>query len=205
MSCKTKAPQIEHMAEPVSKVRRWRGLLLLFVWLLGAGVSALWMTVQAPWFLTKNSPPEPADTMVVLGGEFWTRPQRAAELFQQGFASKVLVSGDGDCEDLRRLLENRAVPASAIQLECKSRTTKENAEFCTPILRKEGAKRVILVTSWYHSRRALNSFQKFAPEITFYSCPTRYERNSWWPDRRTFRRIWQEYGKLVYYKVRWGI
>jgi uncharacterized SAM-binding protein YcdF (DUF218 family) len=205
MSCDSKNRKDEPIEKPVSKVRRWRRLLLLFVLLLGAGIAALWMTVQAPRLLVKNSPPEIADTMVVLGGESWTRPQRAAELFRQGVAPRVLISGDGDCQDLRRLLENRGVPASAIQIECESCNTKENAEFCAPLLREAGAKRVIIVTSWYHSRRALNSFQKFAPEITFYSCSTRYERKSWWPDSYECRRIWQEYAKLVYYKLRWGI
>jgi uncharacterized SAM-binding protein YcdF (DUF218 family) len=188
---------------PRARCRRW--CLLLFGLALVAGVAAFWMTVQAPVLLAKRSREEVADTLVVLGGEPWTRPQRAAELFLQGAAPRVLVGGDGDCEDSRRVLENRGVPAAAIQLECKSRSTKENAEFCVPLLRQAGAKRVIIVTSWYHSRRALNSFQKFAPEMTFYSCPTRYERESWWPDRYERRRIWQEYAKLLYYKLRWGI
>jgi uncharacterized SAM-binding protein YcdF (DUF218 family) len=163
------------------------------------------MTVQGPAWLTKDSGAEIADALVVLGGESWTRPQRAAELFQQGAAPRVVVCGDGDCEDSRRMLEIRGVPDSAIQIECKSGSTKENAEFCAPLLRQAGAKRVIIVTSWYHSRRALNTFQKFAPEISFYSCPTRYERVSWWPGGYERRRIWQEYTKFVYYKVRWGI
>ena len=205
MNCESENPPSELNDKSVSKQRRRRRLLFLFGLLLAAGVAALWLTAQAPRLLTKSSPPEIADTLIVLGGESWTRPQRAAELFQQGAAPKVLISGDGDCEDLRRLLENRRVPASAIQLECTSGNTKENAEFCAPLLRAAGAKRAIIVTSWYHSRRALNSFQKFAPEITFVSCPTRYEHESQWPDRHECRRIWQEYAKLVYYKVRWGI
>ena len=205
MSCRSENPQGELTEKLVSTARCRKRFIFLFGSLLSAGAAALWMTAQAPRFLAKNSPPEIADTLVVLGGETWTRPQRAAELFLQGAAPRVLVSGDGDCEDSRRLLENRGVPASAIEIECRSGSTKENAEFCVPLLRRAGAKRVIIVTSWYHSRRALSTFQKFAPEILFYSCPTRYERQSWWPESRECRRIWQEYGKLVYYRLRWGI
>jgi uncharacterized SAM-binding protein YcdF (DUF218 family) len=40
------------------------------------------------------------------------------------------------------------------------------------LLRQMGAKRVIIVTSWYHSRRALACFEHYAPDIKFYSRPS---------------------------------
>src|SRR5437667_5289367 len=92
-----------------------------------------------------------ADTIVVLGGETVYRPARALELYQQGAATNVIISGEGDCEGVRITLEGKGVPASAIQLECESRTTRENAIFTVPLLRAQNAKRVIIVTSWFHS------------------------------------------------------
>ena len=35
-----------------------------------------------------------------------------------------------------------------------------------------GAQRVIIVTSWYHSRRALACFEHYAPDMKFYSRPS---------------------------------
>ncbi len=59
-----------------------------------------------------------ADALVVLGGDFGDRSARAAELFRQGVAPKVIVSGAGDCTINLQSLTNAGVPASAIQLEC---------------------------------------------------------------------------------------
>lgn len=118
-----------------------------------------------------DSGPVKADAMVVLGG----RPDRArhaAELFKEGDAPKIIVSGAGDCISNEHLLERNGVPAADILLESKSRTTRQNAEFSIPMLRALGAKRVIIVTSWYHSRRALHTFEHYAPDIRFYSRPS---------------------------------
>ena len=116
-----------------------------------------------------------ADVIVVLGGGSHDRPERAAELFKQRAAPRIIVSGFGDCEINRRLLMEAGVPANVIEMEDQSRTTKENAEFTIKLLRKEKLSRVIIVTSWYHSRRALKTFHHFAPEIKFYSRPSYFD------------------------------
>jgi len=147
-----------------------------------------------------------ADAIVVLGGGSGERPARAAELFRSNAVPKVLVSGAGDADGNRLLLMHRGVPPSAISLEPDSKTTKENAEFSIPLLRAAGARRVIVVTSWYHSRRALKCFRHYAPDLTFYSCPSYYgfARSNWSHDHLR-RRIRVEYVKTLGYWVRYGI
>src|SRR5260370_16184140 len=110
-----------------------------------------------------------ADAIVLLGGGSGERPTRAAELFRSGVAPKIIVSGAGDADGNRLLLMHRGVPASAIALEPNSKTTRENAELSIPLLRAAGAKRIILVTSWYHSRRALKCFRHYASDLEVYS------------------------------------
>ena len=63
---------------------------------------------------------------------------------------------------------------AAIILESKSHSTRENAEFSIAMLRALGARRVIIVTSWYHSRRVLACFEHYAPDLKFYSRPSYY-------------------------------
>jgi uncharacterized SAM-binding protein YcdF (DUF218 family) len=109
------------------------------------------------------------DVMVVLGGGYGERPDWAAHLFKAGVAPKIILTGAGDAVDNQRLLVNRGIPAEAIELEAASKSTKQNAQFTIPLLRAAGAHRVILVTSWYHSRRSLNCFRHYAPDIEFYS------------------------------------
>lgn len=152
----------------------WRRRLLrssaaLLTVLILAALTA-WLFPEQ--LLTVDSGPVKADVLVVLGGGWPDRPERAAELFREDEAPKVLVSGFGDDLLNERRLEKMGVPAADITLENKSRTTRQNAEFSVPILRRMGAKRVIIVTSWYHSRRALHCFEHYGPDIKFYSRPS---------------------------------
>jgi uncharacterized SAM-binding protein YcdF (DUF218 family) len=193
---------------PPFKKRSWPWLGLR-ICVYGLGVlllAALGCQLFPRAVLTMESGPVKADVMVVLGGGYRERAERAAELFKQGEAPKIIVSGTGDCDFNRQLLATNGVPAAAIVLECNSRTTLENAKFSVPILRRLGAKRVIIVTSWYHSRRALACFEHFAPEIKFYSRPSYagYVEDEW--ARRYVNGFAKtEYVKLLGYWGRYGV
>ena len=76
-------------------------------------------------FLCVDSGPVKADVIVILGGGSHERPVRAAELFKEHAAPRIIVSGRGDCEINRGLLLAAGVPANAIELENQSRTTRK--------------------------------------------------------------------------------
>jgi uncharacterized SAM-binding protein YcdF (DUF218 family) len=163
------------------------------------------------WFypekiLCVDSGPVKADVIVVLGGGLHERPERAAELFHQHAAPRIIISGAGDDEINRFILSQRAVPAVAIEEESNSMTTCENAEFTIKMLRAEKVRSAILVTSWYHSRRALKTFEHFAPELRFYSRPSyfAFDRADWLRHGNG-RRMRLEFLKLPGYWVRYGI
>jgi uncharacterized SAM-binding protein YcdF (DUF218 family) len=153
-------------------------------------------------FLQVQSTTNSADVIVVLGGEAMVRTDHALELFREKDAPRVIVSGHGDCESNKAELVQAGVPKAAIQTECDSLTTRENALNSIKLLRKQGAKRVILVTSWYHSRRALKTFQKFAPEITFISLPAPRRPTAWKYERGY---VFSEYLKIIYYAFKWHV
>lgn len=179
-------------------------ITLATICLVAAIVLLGWLL--APTLLVVDSGAGAANAMVVLGGEPWTRPTRGAEVFKESHPALVIVSGNGDCQDVRRQMEAQGVPASVIETECQSRSTQENALQSVKLLRAHQATNVVLVTSWFHSRRALACFRKAAPEITFASrptaCPASGVRH---PDAYTFKRVIQEYAKIVYYRVFYGV
>lgn len=140
--------------------------------------------------------------MIVLGGEPKVRTRQAAKLFLEKRAPLILLSGNGDCETNKGELLQDGIPETAILLECESLSTKENAEFSVRILRERKAKQVILVTSWYHSRRALQTFREAAPEIEFISLPAPRVKLQWKYERD---HIFNEYLGIIYYAVRWGV
>jgi uncharacterized SAM-binding protein YcdF (DUF218 family) len=146
------------------------------------------------------------DVLVVLGGGSHERPLRAAELFKQHVAPRILLTGDGDDEVNRQILLDNGVPSDVIEIENKSTTTHENAVFSIQRLRAEKVHRVVLVTSWYHSRRALKTFEHYAPEIQFYSRPSYYAYFPQdWKKLGINKRMRLEFLKLPGYWLRYGV
>jgi uncharacterized SAM-binding protein YcdF (DUF218 family) len=182
-------------------IKRTALAVLLLLLLLGAVAFFF----PAP-FLTVDSGPVKGDVIVVLGGGSHERSERAAELFKEHAAARIIVSGYGDGGINRHLLVAAGVPAKMIELEDKSKTTKENAEFTVKLLRQQKVRRVILVTSWYHSRRALACFQHYAPGIRFYSRPSYFaSARADWAHNRIGNRVRLEYAKLLGYWIRYGV
>jgi uncharacterized SAM-binding protein YcdF (DUF218 family) len=183
-----------------------------WIWRAAAGLFLATLLLAAAaflfpqFFLCVDSGPAKADVILVLGGGSHERPQQAAEIFKEHDAPRVIVSGLGDDEIYRRILIESGVPAGAIQVEPKSRTTKENAEFTIKLLREQKLRSAIIVTSWYHSRRALKTFEHYAPEIEFYSRPSyfAFARDDW-SRLGINKRMRLEFLKLPGYWIRYGI
>jgi uncharacterized SAM-binding protein YcdF (DUF218 family) len=142
---------------------------------------------------------ERADVIVILGGEPVVRVDRAVQLFRAGIAPKIIVSGQGDCSENIRQLLDAGVPRSAIVAERTSRSTLENARNCSSLFVDLNAKRVVIVTSWYHSRRALACFEHTSPDLQILSLPSRSR------DATPRHFILNEYLKLGYYAVEHGV
>ena len=168
-----------------------------------SGVAVLLFSQE---LLTVDTGNRKADVLLVLGGGFNERPERAAELFKEGVAPRVLVSGFGDCKESVQFLEKTGVPADVITEEGNSRNTLENATFSIPLLRLMGAHEIVIVTSWYHTRRAMGCFEHLAPEIKFYSRPSYagYQRQEW-ISRGILQHSLSEYVKLLGYWVCYGV
>lgn len=126
-----------------------------------------------------------ADVIVVLGGALFTgskywqpehnlsaagdRIRHAGKLYRLGKAPQILYSGgpkddEGNSEARAgtELLGDLGVPANRITQEPDSRTTRENAAFSMPLLKKMGAQRALLVTSRWHMKRSLKNYQAAA-------------------------------------------
>jgi uncharacterized SAM-binding protein YcdF (DUF218 family) len=125
-----------------------------------------------------------ADAIVVLGGctesrlpprpwvevnEAGDRVLYAAELYRQGKAPKVILSGGrmpwfgqglSESGDMAELLKTMGVPATAILQDPDSQNTRENAVNVQKIMAAQGMKQVLLVTSAIHMPRSRLIFKK---------------------------------------------
>jgi uncharacterized SAM-binding protein YcdF (DUF218 family) len=87
---------------------------------------------------------------------------------------------------MRKFMSALGVPTEAMVLEGLSSNTRQNAQFTADILFPQGIKKIILVTSALHMRRAVASFEKqgftVIPAATDYEARTRFDWTGFLPD-----------------------
>jgi uncharacterized SAM-binding protein YcdF (DUF218 family) len=98
----------------------------------------------------------------------------------------IIVSGGtvfkhikGEAPIVKRFLVDLGVPSHMIIPENKSRDTRENARFSADICVRSGYTRPLLVTSAFHMKRAVRSFQMAGIEVS--PVPANFKS---WPNRR---------------------
>jgi uncharacterized SAM-binding protein YcdF (DUF218 family) len=148
--------------------RLFAGLLL--VGLLPFAVYAAAILLSGP-LLGLPAAAGQADVNVVLGGDGPARADHAAMLWRAGAAPRVLVTGRSDCGTIAGRMTAEGVRPGAITIECRSASTWENADFSAPLLARMGVHDALLVTNWFHARRALASFATRCPDLKFAVAP----------------------------------
>ncbi|MGQ0548817.1 MAG: YdcF family protein [Armatimonadota bacterium] len=159
-------------------------------------------------FLIVRDRLEPADAIIVLSGARRDeRVRQAAELYRAGYAALVILSGGEEMEGIsipelqRRQALAHGIPASALLLESNSTSTAEQAEMLRPILEGRRARRALVVTSSFHTRRTRYLFTKVfrgSPvEIRVYPVQQDfYSPVQWWTRERDTEIVVLEYIKL---------
>jgi len=137
-------------------------LACTFFFLKGPAFTRFWKR-----WLVVSVPMEKADALIVLGGEPLARPTEAARLYKAGVAPRVFVTGRGDAVTNRRILLEGGVPADRIFVESRAITTQSNASLLKPMLEAANVRSALIVTSPFHTRRALATFRKVIPNISF--------------------------------------
>lgn len=192
-------------------------------WLLGvasvfAGREAINRTsiadkLVAPWLLADT--PGAADAIVVLAAgstEQCTpndytlrRVVLARRLYAAGRAPRILLTGGVPqglscpmAQTMATALESLGVPTSALLLEPRARSTRDNAAFSAPVLRNAGVQRILLVTDKLHMARAQASFASFGFQIGRASVPI-YETGN----RNTDMLYWGVREMIAWRVYRW--
>ena len=179
-------------ARPRPKRRSVRRLALVGAVSLLAILVIGWQSMLSSIgnLLIQSDPPERVDLILVLGGDFWgPRVLKAAELGAHGYAPVVLLSsppyaGRPEGELTIPFLAERGYSPALFQVFAHhAASTVAEAIALREELARRSARRVILVTSAYHSRRACIVFRLFCPGIQFLSVPaadTHYGADTWW-------------------------
>jgi uncharacterized SAM-binding protein YcdF (DUF218 family) len=188
--------------------RRFRWLLVAAAALLLAlATHRFWLGALGA-YLVHSDAPAPADVIVVLAGDFMgNRILTAAALARQGLAGKVLVSGPA--EVYGHYESDLAIPFAVghgysesyfLALPNEARSTASEADVVIAELRKLHARRIDLVTSNFHTRRARNIFLSKAPDLEIHTvaAPDPYFTPDGWWENRDGRKIFaEEWAKTV--------
>lgn len=153
---------------PIQRIFRRGTVALALIYLVGFFPPTISIAETA----LKQAIPEDsgatADAVVILGRGRRLNPSRAevaAHLWQEQRAPLIFASGIHDAPKLLSMLHNTGIPDQSLQGEGCSRTTYENAEFTSNLLKPQGIRRILLVTDGPHMLRSLLTFRGFGFEV----------------------------------------
>jgi len=200
-------------AERGGIITRLLSLILLLAFLAVVYVARHPLMRLAGEFWVLDEPAEHADVIVVLSDDNFNadRAAHAADLYRSGIAPQIVASGRllrsyaGIGEIMEHDLESRGVPATAIvKFPHRSDNTREEAEALASFAAGRGWKRVLIVTSNYHARRARFIFGRvFRPGVTVRVSAARdsdFDPSHWW-ESRLGRKLF--FNEVVGYAVAW--
>jgi uncharacterized SAM-binding protein YcdF (DUF218 family) len=198
------------------------GALLLLLVILAFAFRSRILTGFADYLIIKDRL-QPADAIVLLNGEYDSRPFRAGELYLQGLAPVIVVARaentpavdlglvPNDTDISVSVMEKLGVPPEKmIILPVPGGTTStfDEAALVKQYVEANQVHRIILVTSAFHTRRARWIFQKAfaglpvtlemaaAPHIGF-------DQTNWWKNETGLITLNNEYIKLAYYLIKY--
>lgn len=167
-------------------------------------------------YLFLANEPEPCDLIIVFGGKRIERAEKAVELYQAGYAPRILFTGGdkretGIAESI--VLKNHAVslgvPEQACILESNSTNTLENVRMSVPLidslLEWKSMNGVILISAPYHMRRVKQVLARYIPrDVKIYCCPdnrTDIVHDNWWHSAEGQNQVYRELEKVRRYAL----
>lgn len=178
-------------------------------------VALFWLVAKSAGFLVIDNP-QKSDAILVLAGETDRRPARGLELLNQGFAGHMILDVPANAaiygSTYLQLAQNwakaQAQSASLSVCPIQGLSTKAEVHDAVACIRHTGARSVLLVTSDYHTRRALSEFQKGIPDNTFYVAAAFDSTQfgpQWWRHRQWAKNNVGEWLRLLWWEAvdRW--
>jgi len=157
-----------------------------------------------------EDPLEKSDAIVVLSIDnfYADRATRAAEVYRQGLAPLVVASGvrlrpyAGIGELMEHDLIERGVPKEKIlRVPHDAENTREEAEVLAKVATEKNWKRVIIVTSNYHTRRTRYIFRRVFPgKIAVCVAGARdgdFDPEHWYEKRKSIKQFMGEVGGML--------
>lgn len=208
------APPFKDKAERLWRLARI-AVCLVLAWMLLAWVAARALIVSA------DLPQADAIAVLAGSGAYAERARHAAQLFRDGRASRILLTNDnmqgGWSRDQQRNplfveraaeeLQRASVPMENITvLSQPVSSTYDEAVLLREYAVVHGLRSILVVTSAYHSRRALWTMRRVCEEsgitIGLETAPLNHQTPgpaTWWWSLDGWQSVGSEYLKGIYY------
>jgi hypothetical protein len=160
--------------------------------------------------------PEKSDAIIVLAGETKVRPARALELLRQGMGSHVFL--DAETREIvydqplvgiaQRYVDGLGEANRVSVCPIAGFSTFAEVDDARRCLEGSGAHHLLVVTSDFHTRRALMIFRKRLPQyhvsIAAAHNPAAFGE-AWWKNREWAKTVLDEWMKTVWFQAvdRW--
>ncbi len=187
-------------------------------WVLALGVMAalaVGLAAKAGSFLVVDAP-RPSDVILVLAGETNRRPERALQLLAQGYGRRVVLDVPTNAklyefteiQLAQKYIQDLPQGAAVSVCPIDGLSTKAESKDAGGCLAREGGKSVLIVTSDYHTRRALNIFQREVPGHEYAVAAARDGEQfgaRWWTHRQWAKTLANEWVRLIWWEAvdRW--
>jgi uncharacterized SAM-binding protein YcdF (DUF218 family) len=202
-------------------------LIGIFMWslLISPVADALNRGLEADFKIPEN--PQ-GDVIILLGGGVYDKvPDLSgvgapteemigrlvtAVRLQKKLNVPIIVSGGAVCRKAeapiaKRFIVDLGVPANKVIIEDKSRDTIENAKYANEICKKIGYRKPILVTSAYHMKRSVMSFEKAGMKVVPFPAnfktwkDKKYGWEDYMPGSGNAMGVIKEYVGFIFYKI----
>jgi len=183
--------------------------------IVAVSLLILWMVSRSGRFLVIDEP-QKSDTILVLAGETDRRPSRALDLLAQGYARRIVLDVPATPTaygttyvDLARKWVSSLPQASLITVcPIYGLSTKAETIEADTCVRKEGGNSVLIVTSDFHTRRALSIFRHEIKVRPFSIAAARDPEQFgelWWRHRQWAKTNVDEWLRLLWWEMvdRW--
>jgi uncharacterized SAM-binding protein YcdF (DUF218 family) len=198
-----------------------RTVLIVILLVLALGWTLAWAAARA---LVVEVKLQHADVILVMAGApvYFGRTAEAGRLFLDGRADKILLTNDGVRGSWSRTLQRNpfyyeramlrltqaGVPVTSVELlSGRISSTFDEAALMSAYARTHAVKSVIVVTSEYHTRRALWTVRRVlrdtGVEVGVQPATPIFDSvspHNWWWYARGWQMVFGEYVKLAYYR-----
>ncbi len=195
------------------------GAILLVLLAAAYVFRARLLTGAADFLVVDTHPLQPADLIFVLNGEYDSRTLRASQLYQQGYAPQIVMAHSkallaeklgvvaSETDVAVAVMEKLGVPSDRIVILPAGEgvtSTYDEALALRQYAEGHSIRRILLVTSAFHTRRAAWIIHKELSglPVTLEVAAAPYggfDATDWWHSEDGLITVNNEYIKLLYY------